>query len=286
MTSEIFGNTANEMWLGALHNIMQQGSIVKPRGMECLEVLGMRVSCPMRKPIVTNAARGLGYKFMFAEAHWILTGDNRVETITPFSKKISEFSDDGLTFYGAYGPRIEAQAYHIIHTLSRDRDSRQAVLTIWIPSPRLSKDIPCTISAQFLIRDNQLHCIDTMRSSDIWLGLPYDTFNFSMLSCYILLWLNKLNGWNLTLGNLYLSAGSMHLYRDNMLTAAGCLSSREAHKFRYAHLDPMVEFQGNKETLIRHLFNVSRGLHSQLESQWVCCVARGDHDKKEKTDAK
>lgn len=278
--SDVFGNTANEMWLNTIFYLMNNGKMSKPRNMDVLEALNVSVSCHMRKPIVTCKRRDLGYKFLFAEAHWILTGDNRVETIAPFSKMISKFSDDGETFYGAYGPKIQAQLYHVYNTLTRDPESRQAVITIWRENPRLSADIPCTISAQFLIRDNKLHCIDTMRSSDLWLGLPYDTFNFSMLSSYILLWLNLKNGWNLELGQLYLTAGSLHLYRENLVAAAECLTSRDEHKFRYPILDPRVEFKGDPYKLIEHLYKVSRGLHSELESNWVCCVSRGDHDKR------
>ena len=60
----------------------------------------------MNYPIVLSKARSLGYKFMVAEAFWILSGRNDVEFMDKFSNKIKDFSDDGIFFNGAYGPKI------------------------------------------------------------------------------------------------------------------------------------------------------------------------------------
>lgn len=155
---------------------------------------------------------------MIAESYWILTGDNRVSTISYYSKQIKEFSDDGLHFAGAYGPKVVAQFPFILDAFREDPQTRQAVINIWRESPRSSRDIPCTLSLQFVYRSNRLHCIATMRSSDIWLGWVYDVFNFSMISAYVLECLKKINPMlfgSAKLGNLYLTAGSQHLYEDD-----------------------------------------------------------------------
>jgi thymidylate synthase len=156
------------------------------RGLQTMEILSHQTEVDMSYPIVTLKARKLGYKFMCAEAWWILTGQNTVETIKPYSKEIERFSDDGVYYNGAYGPRIVDQLTYAVDCLAKDPSSRQAIIEIWRPNPRDSKDVPCTIAVQFLIRDNHLYCIDTMRSSDLWLGWPYDIFNFTMLSARIL----------------------------------------------------------------------------------------------------
>jgi thymidylate synthase len=144
-----------------------------------------------------------------------MSGDNRVETIAPFSKEISKFSDDGERFFGAYGPRIIDQISYVAKTLHYDNDSRQAVISIWRPNPPVSKDIPCTVSLQWIIRDGKLHCFANMRSSDVWLGVPYDWFNFSAISLGLLVMLNNRKDpalCPLVLGNLYFYAASQHLY--------------------------------------------------------------------------
>jgi thymidylate synthase len=155
---------------------------------------------------------------MMAEAWWILTGQNKLETIQRYSKQIKEFSDDGIFFMGAYGPKVVDQLPYILDSLVKDPSSRQAVLSIWRERPRSSRDIPCTLTLQFFIRDSRLHCCANMRSSDIWLGWPYDVFNFSMISKYLVELLNK-DEELISLGNLYFTAGSQHLYDVNFEAA-------------------------------------------------------------------
>jgi thymidylate synthase len=56
-----------------------------------------------------------------------------------------------------------------------------------------------------------------MRSSDAWLGWVYDVFNFSCLSAFVALHLQKTtrNPEKYSLGYLFLTAGSQHLYATN-----------------------------------------------------------------------
>lgn len=204
-------------WLRDVRHVYDNGMFHSPRGMGTFEILGMTSTIPMKYPIIMNPTRKLGYKFMAAEAAWMIEGRNDVASISKYSKKISDFSDDGETFFGAYGPRLHQQLGSVIGVLSRDPDTRQAVVSTWRPNPPPTKDVPCTLSWQFLIRGNKLHCIATMRSSDLWLGHPYDIFNFSAISFYVMMCVNKFrSNEKLELGNLILTAGSKHLYQRNV----------------------------------------------------------------------
>lgn len=216
----------NGVWLETLQKIMDSDLISKPRGFEIKEILNDQMKIDMHTPILSVIKRNLGYKFMAREAWWLMDGRNDVESIKDYSKAISSFSDDGYHFNGAYGPRIVDQWHYIVDSLISDIDTRQAVLTIWRPNPRASKDIPCTVSLQWIIRNNRIHCIDNMRSSDIWLGVPYDCFNMAMLTGYLMLLLREKGLDNLELGYLYLNAGSRHLYENNFESATDVLNSR------------------------------------------------------------
>lgn len=207
--------SATSVWLDLLHRVYYQGHESAPRGMRIKEVLACAATIDLDQPIVVEPLRDLGYKFMAAEAAWILSGDNRVSTISPFARHIKDFSDDGVFYFGAYGPKIIEQLSYVCQKLAEDNDTRQAVLTIWREKPGQTKDVPCTISAQWFIRDGQIHCIDTMRSSDLWLGWPYDIFNFSMLTHYIRLLLREHYGITVGAGTLTLFAGSQHIYERN-----------------------------------------------------------------------
>ena len=206
--------SANEVWLDNIRNIEQFGESVSPRKMASKEIISYCSKVSMSHPVVSIIARKLSFQFMAAEALWILEGDNRVAPLSRYAPSIVNYSDDGDVFYGAYGPQLQPQLNYVIEKLLEDVDTRQAVATIWIRNPDKSKDIPCTISVQWLIRNGKLFCIDTMRSSDLWLGWPYDIFNFTMLTTLIGLEL-KARGLTLDLGGISLQAGSQHLYMRN-----------------------------------------------------------------------
>lgn len=215
----MYNINADESWVTDLECVFKTGDEASPRGMKVKEVLAYKSVVDMNRPILMNDQRKLGYKFMAAEAAWIISGRDDVATIAPYSKEISKFSDNGVNFYGAYGPRFRQQLNYVLACLEKDPDSRQSFASIWRTNPEPSKDIPCTTSLQWLIRDNKLHCVATMRSSDLWLGHPYDIFNFSAMSFYILLILKDYREFHgqgeLELGLLYLTAGSKHIYEKN-----------------------------------------------------------------------
>jgi len=107
-------------------------------------------------------------------------------------------------------------------------ETRQAILTMW-EDDDLRKvayeagypDYPCTLSIQFLIRKGKLHCIVTMRSEDVWLGMPNDIAAFCFLQITIADFLG------VDVGTYYHRVGSLHLYEKNEEKA------NEALKFHY-----------------------------------------------------
>lgn len=212
-------HNANFEWLSELSWAFNKGNDVTPRGQLTKEVLQQTSIVNMRRPVVTLPERKLSTKFLGGEAYWILSGDNRVETIAPYNKNIVNYSDDGVTFFGAYGPRILSQLDYVIDKLKSDADTRQAVLTIWRENPPETKDVPCTVAVHFMIRDHKLNCHVYMRSNDLWLGFPYDVFNFSMLSHLVCCKLNAFvvenGGVIIEPGMLYHTASSRHIYEQH-----------------------------------------------------------------------
>jgi len=209
----------NANWLVTLHSILTTGSMVSPRGKHTLEIPQHTVRVPMRRPVLTVTERKLSYQFMAAEAYWILSGDETVEGIATWNQRIHAFSDDGKIFFGAYGPKISDQLDYVVTKLAEDQFSRQAGLTIWREKPKRTKDVPCTVAIFAFIRGDKLNLSVYMRSSDVWLGLPYDVFNFSMLAHLICCRLHAQKGILVSPGTLYLTAASSHLYEEQWAQA-------------------------------------------------------------------
>lgn len=205
-------------WLNLLGELYARGSRVNPRTLPCRELTGvsLRVN-DARNNLFAHPDRRLSYRFAIAEFLWIWFGHDDVETISKYNPNIAQFSDDGIRFFGAYGPKLEHQLGFMIDTLERDPDSRQCVMNIWRENPSKTKDVPCTLSWQLFLRDGRLNGVVTMRSSDIWLGLPYDVLSWTLFQ-------NILAGhFKVEVGYYQINIGSSHLYERDANAAAAVL---------------------------------------------------------------
>ncbi len=257
----ITGIDVDQVWQALLNRLLTDGLMRSPRGLKTKELLAVQVRINMKQPLLAVRSRKLGYRFACAEAAWILEGDNRLSKIRPYAKMMAEFSDDGITLAGAYGPPLRDQLSYAIRALTDDHATRRAVVTLWRPRPGPSKDIPCTVSLQWLIRGDQLHCVATMRSSDAWLGLPYDVFTFSCISAYVVA--SAIGVVHRGLGNLYLTMGSSHLYERHWEPARIASLDQERVFVRRGGLPSLW---GDPESLIQHLWWLAEGRWDRLSA--------------------
>jgi thymidylate synthase len=231
--------TFTDLWHRLLGRLLRDGTWVSSRNGGAFEIVGAYGSFDMRYPLLGRGFRKLFYRFAAAESHWILSGSNQLSTIAEVNKHLARFSDDGEVLAGAYGPRWLEQRDGVVNALAKSTDTRQAVVSFWIKNPPASKDIPCSLSLQLLVRDGKLHAVYTMRSSDLWLGLPYDAFAFTMMALWVLLEL-RTRGISLELGTMFYQAGSMHLYEANAdaVRAAWAAGHLMTYEESFPRLDP------------------------------------------------
>lgn len=259
---------ATNEWLKTLATILVLGGEVNPRGKPVLELLNQQVHVDMRWPVVACLNRKLSYKFMAAEALWICDGDNSVNGIAPYLPKIKEFSDNETSFFGAYGPPISEQWEYILNSLLGDPFTRQAVLTIWRQRPTKSRDIPCTVSLQWLIRNRDIHCVANMRSSDVWLGLPYDIFNFTILTAKLACQLNNVIHPKLRFGGLTINMASSHLYLRNIERATKIFEDEQKIGSTEELSDRVIAEPGAWDRIIRPSLINTRDHPGYSESDW------------------
>jgi thymidylate synthase len=204
--------------------------VCSPRGQEIRELIAPTLVLDNpRMRVLSSPARAANYGFAAGEFLWYWQGRDDLEPMVYYNKRMAAFSDDGRTLNSAYGRRLRrdhelggiTQWAACKAALHEDPDSRRAVMTIARPldfaraARDRSRDVPCTLSLQFLVRDGELHLHVVMRSNDVIWGLANDLFSFTLLQEAMLLDLRESHPEQfgaLELGSYFHTAGSMHLY--------------------------------------------------------------------------
>ena len=123
--------------------------------------------------------------------------------------------DDNTKFDYSYSERLYDKWQEIINCFKEDKHTRQAVMQVFNPKDTFlhggDTRIPCSLHYQFLIRNDQLHCIYCMRSNDYFGHFPIDIWLAAEAIQYLTIELQEAYP-TLTTGKLYYQAGSLHAY--------------------------------------------------------------------------
>lgn len=181
------------------------------------------------QPYTLLPKRGNNPFSTIAETLWVTAGRNDLESLNAhWLPRSFEYSDDwnSLTKQGTwragYGPRIRSfkcrdgtmldQLDLCLHRLRKQSDTRQALITISDPSDdkiESSKDYPCNLVVQFLIRDGCLNTHVYLRSNDIIFGFCINSFEWMFISKYLS------DQLGLRMGKYHHTSSSLHLYENH-----------------------------------------------------------------------
>ncbi|SDG84137.1 thymidylate synthase [Sinosporangium album] len=222
----ISGETIAEVFAASVAAV-RQGAAVSPRAMPTREVLDVRllIDQPRGRLLPAQPARVLNPAFAVAECVWILSGTD-ASWIYDYNDRLRQYAEDDGILRGAYGPRMRRwdaqvdQLAQVVATLSDDPDSRRAVIQLYDPARDAGghRDVPCTLGYRFHLRGGRLHMVTTMRSNDLWTGLPYDIFTATVMHELMAGWLG------VDLGPYHHHVDSLHLYEHDF-EAAGAVQA-------------------------------------------------------------
>lgn len=216
-------STLDDIYKNSIARILEEGESVTARGLSFQECRFQHlILTNPRARIIENPERKLSKRFAMAEFIWIMSGKCNLAQIEFYNKRMREFSDDGFTLSGAYGPRLRHwrlqrgdidQLSNCLQRLKNDIYTRQASIVILDPAldfVQKSKDVPCNNYLQFMFRENKLDLAVYVRSNDLFLGFPYDIFEWTMLqeifACAL----------NVELGEYHHIVGSLHIYNQDI----------------------------------------------------------------------
>ena len=214
----IISNNANELFYKTIEELYSKENRIEYNNISAEIINANLVLLDPTNNLMNDAnGRNMSMRYAIGEMLWYNSTNTSAKSISPFSSFWKKLADENGNVNSNYGHCIREkfgfdQWEMCKHLLLADSNTRKAVIHIKDARNLIindTKDLNCTIALQFLCRQNKLNLIVTMRSNDVWLGLPYDLFNFTCMQIQMAMELN------MDVGTYYHNAGSLHLYKKD-----------------------------------------------------------------------
>lgn len=203
-------------------------------------------------PLLTT--KKVHLKSIIHELLWFVAGDTNARTLQDQGVHIwDEWADETGELgpvYGAQWRRWRAapapdadskepvefdQLTSLVDQIRETPDSRRLVLSAWnVGELEAMKLPPCHLLFQFNVTAGRLNCAMTMRSCDVFLGLPFNIASYALLTMMIA------QVTDLQPGELILSLGDTHVYQNHFEQAARQLE-REPRPLPRMVLNPAIK---------------------------------------------
>jgi len=209
-------------------------------------------SGPVGFPLLTT--KRVHLKSIIHELLWFVAGDTNARTLQANDVTIwDEWADESGELgpvYGAQWRRWRAapprgsesaepieidQLDSLVEAIRSNPHSRRLVLSAWnVGELDEMKLPPCHLLFQFSVSEGRLNCGMTMRSCDVFLGLPFNIASYALLTMMVA------QVTDLEPGELILSLGDTHVYQ-NHFEQAHLQLERTPRPLPTMHLNPAVK---------------------------------------------
>ena len=194
-------------------------------GTGTISVFGHQMRFDLEKgfPLVTT--KKVHWKSVVHELLWFIKGDTNIAYLQQNGVSIwNEWADENGNLGPVYGyqwrnwPARDGKAIdqlqEVIKQIKTTPDSRRMIVTAWNPAdiPEM-KLPPCHALFQFYVANGKLSCQLYQRSTDVFLGLPFN------IASYALLTLMVAKVCDLEPGEFIWTGGDTHLYLNHQQQA-------------------------------------------------------------------
>ncbi len=179
--------TKSEIYLRSVFlDLVDRGSFVSPRGQRVLEVENFSYELPPFVRFCNFECRKLNLDYVKKEFLWYLRGDRFDKSILESASMWKNLVNEDGSINSNYGQYVFGERKQFDDAkkfLEDDRDSRRASIVILSGEHlrMVTKDVPCTYSLNFRIRNNRLNMSVHMRSQDGIFGMANDAPAFSFI---------------------------------------------------------------------------------------------------------
>ena len=212
-----------QQYLDLLADILRNGSRQEDRtGTGTLAVFGRQMRFDLSKGFPLLTTKKLHLRSIMIELLWFLSGDTNVRWLQENKVSIwDEWADENGDLGPVYGKqwrnweapdgRHIDQVSDLIETIRRDPKSRRQIVTAWNPAdnPRMALT-PCHCLWQTFVADGKLSLQLYQRSTDSFLGLPFNLASYALLTHMLA------QQCDLEPGEFIWTGGDTHLYSNHL----------------------------------------------------------------------
>ena len=212
-----------QQYLDLLTHIIENGTDKSDRtGTGTRSVFGyqMRFNLQEGFPMVTT--KKLHLRSIIHELLWFLKGETNIQYLKENGVRIwDEWADENGELGPVYGKQwrswqgVDGKTYDqitdLIEQIKKNPDSRRLIVSAWnVGELSQMALMPCHTLFQFYVADGKLSCKLYQRSSDVFLGVPFNIASYALLTMMIA----QVCG--LSLGDFVHSFGDVHLYNNHV----------------------------------------------------------------------
>ena len=195
------------------------GEEIEVRGLQTKELQNYQIVFKPYQRFINFPSRKLNLSYIKYELYWYFNADKHDLSICDHAKIWKDLVNEDKTLNSNYGAIIfNGQFERVINTLCNDKYSRRAVIMIGDNdnlSDKKTKDIKCTNSIVFSIRNNKLEMFVHMRSNDAIFGLCNDVPFFSILHEMVYVVLKDVMYEDLIYSDYTHYVNSLHIYEKH-----------------------------------------------------------------------
>ena len=206
-----------------LEEILENGTQKGDRtGTGTLSVFGRQLGFDLAEgfPLVTT--KKVHLHSIIHELLWFLQGDTNIRYLKENGVRIwDEWADENGDLGPVYGKQWRSwpdgqggtidQISRVIEQIRTNPDSRRHIVTAWNPAEVDDMALPpCHLLFQFYVADGKLSCQLYQRSSDMFLGVPFNIASYSLLTMMVA------QQTGLELGEFVWTSGDTHIYTNHI----------------------------------------------------------------------
>ena len=257
-----------DVFLEVYQDLFTMGKTSSPRGMDILELEDYMFTLQPYDRFTSFKSRNLSMEYIKAELQWYIRANPFDDMITEYAQIWTDIRQPDGSFFSNYGQYIFGDdrctrngAKFVVDELILDRDSRRAVIPL-LESKHLfqsNKDVVCTYSISFRIRDNKLNMSVNMRSNDAVWGMTNDVACFSIIH-EIIHTMVRSHLTDVEMGTYTHKVDSLHVYERHfdLLKSLAHSSMSEYEKIEIPRINSLHEV----DQLFEHL---KLGRHIKVE---------------------